>query len=101
MARSILGIIVLALAPHVALAQSTPATPAPPGTLEAPPEKIEPPPAGGAAPGTDLSDQLQRSQGVIKPPAGVDPGAVAPTPPPEQFPTPVVPPGAAPQQQQP
>ena len=85
------ALLALLAAAGPAAAQSTPATPAPPGTLEAPAEKIEPP-AGGA--GDNLSDHLKESQGVIRPPANVDPGAVEPTPPAGQFPTPVIPPPA-------
>lgn len=80
-----------------AQAPTVPADPPPAGTLEAPPERIEPRPPVGAPgaqpPGGTLSDQLEESRGVIKPPPGLDPGLVEEPPDPGLFPTPVIPPG--------
>jgi|SRR5262245_43615226 hypothetical protein len=44
----------------------------------------------------NLSDRLDRSQGVIKPPQGVDPGMHAPAPDPGSQRTPVIPPPGTP-----
>lgn len=74
-------------------AQEVQPRPAPPGSLEAPPERIEPAPDPGS--GT-LSDQLEESRGVIKPPQGVDPGIIERPPDPSRFPTPVIPPANPP-----
>ena len=73
-----------------ALAQATvPAQPPPAGTPSAPPEIVEPPPPGEAPAGTE---QLQRSDGVVKPPQGVDPGIVKPPPDDGAARMPVIPP---------
>jgi hypothetical protein len=90
---------VSAMLPVLAQDQGTvPATPPPAGTLEAPPEQLEAaPPVGtsGTSSGT-LSEQLDRSQGVITPPEGVDPGLVQ-TPPNQGATTmPVIPPPGTP-----
>lgn len=74
-------------------AQEVAPNPAPPGTLEAPPERIEPGPPVGQG-GESLGEALTRSRGVIKPPPGIDPGLVEEPPPPSRFETPVIPPGA-------
>lgn len=87
-------ILALLVAADTAAAQTTVPTPAPPGSLEAPPERIEPqPPIGAPTPEKSLSEALKDTGGVIKPPPGMDPGIVEPTPDPRRFPTPVVPPG--------
>ena len=74
-----------------------PAQPPPAGTPTAPPEIVEPaprpaPPAEAPA-GTE---QLQRSDGVIKPPQGVDPGIVKPPPDGGAAKMPVIPPPSPP-----
>jgi hypothetical protein len=47
-------------------------------------------------PGETLSERLDRSGGVIRPPAGVDPGIAAPVPDPHPGTTPVIPPPGTP-----
>jgi hypothetical protein len=64
------------LAASAALAQ-TPTAPgtAPPGSANSIPEKIEPQQPGqspSVRPGEPLSETLDRTDGVLKPPAGVD-----------------------------
>ncbi|MEK0081574.1 hypothetical protein [Benzoatithermus flavus] len=88
------------LQPAAALAQPTPAEPAP-NTQTTPPEKIEPgPPTDGSQGNGTLGEQLDQSHGVIKPPEGVDPGLVQPPPvPPANTPMPVIPPPGTPQNQ--
>ena len=83
-----------------ALGQATiPAQPPPAGTPSAPPEIIEPapqpPPPPAEAP--TATEKLQQSDGVIKPPQGVDPGIVKPPPPDaDAAKMPVIPPPPAP-----
>jgi hypothetical protein len=64
------------------------------------PEKIEPqaPSAtGSVGPGSSLSDKLEATGGVIRPPADIDPGITTPAPVPNPGTTPVIrPPGSAP-----
>lgn len=63
------------------------------------PEKMEPAPNQGAAPGTSgesLSDKLDRSNGVITPPATGAPDMRVPAPNPEPNTTPVIPPPGSP-----
>jgi hypothetical protein len=92
LARMLLILTILAL-PAAVAAQETSPTPAPPDSLEAPPEQIEPgPPVGSPGSGETLGETLGETQGVIRPPRGVDPGIIERPPPPEQFPTPVIPP---------
>jgi hypothetical protein len=74
----------------------SPAMPAP-GSADTPPPKTgdTPPPASGAPqngapPNDNLSDRLARSEGVICPPANLDPEMKAPTP--DAGNTPVIPP---------
>jgi hypothetical protein len=76
-----------------AAAQEVSPNPAPPGTLDAPPERIEPQPPVGQG-GETLGEALTRTRGVIKPPPGIDPGLVEEPPPPGLFETPVIPPSA-------
>ena len=68
---------------------------APDNPSAAPPEKIAPPAdareSSGSA-GEPLGDRLSRSQGVIKPPTGVDPGMATPAPDPGPRSMPVIPP---------
>ncbi len=47
-------------------------------------------------PGETLSERLDRNSGVIKPPAGVDPGIAVPAPDPNPRTTPVIPPPGTP-----
>jgi hypothetical protein len=72
----------------------------PAGTLESPPEKVEPErPIGDATPGGDkgtLSEQLQRSGGVIQPPPARDPGMTIDPPNEGAAQTPVIPPPGTP-----
>jgi hypothetical protein len=92
----------LATGPVVATAQDTSPEPAPlPAPPEMPPEKVEPgPPIGAPAQGQDLSDQLSRSGGVIKPaPNGGDPEIVQPPPDAGTARTPVIPPPGTPENQ--
>ena len=100
-----LGILALGTGARTAWGQDTPsvpADPAPPGSSQAVPEQVEPAPPGGSTGSSgSLSEQLQQGGSVIKPPAQVDPGIVEQAPPAENFPTPVIPPGAAPDQQPP
>lgn len=103
MMKDVLGgglLTFLALTGPVAAQDQPPVTPPPPGSLEAPPERIEPDaPIGEPAPGESLSDRLEENRGVIEPPRNVDPGLVEEPPDPERFPTPVIPPGTtAPQE---
>jgi hypothetical protein len=93
-AAVVAGVTLLALAsgPGDALAQAdapaeVPANPAPPGTLEAPPEQIRPGPPIGSPGGSD---------GVIVPPSGTDPGLVRTPPDGGAATTPVIPPPGSP-----
>jgi hypothetical protein len=52
--------------------------------------------ASDRRPGETLSEQLDRNKGVIRPPAGVDPGIAAPVPDPTPGTTPVIPPPGTP-----
>ena len=72
--------------------QPQPRDPNMPAPQNTPPERIEPAP-GGSAPGT-LSDRLERSDGVIRPPPSADTGMVRPAP--ETGTTPVIPPAGTP-----
>jgi hypothetical protein len=58
------------------------------------PEKVDPPMATTA--GQTLSDRLEKSDGVIKPPSNVDPGITATPPVPNPGTMPVVPPPGSP-----
>jgi hypothetical protein len=51
---------------------------------------------GQAPPPSNPSEQLDRSQGVIRPPGGVDPGMQVPPPDPGSQRTPVIPPPGTP-----
>lgn len=101
-----------------ALAQAQP-PPVQPGDPRAtPPEKIEPPASrpgdaqvspgveprpnssdsatSGSGTGEPIGDTLSRTDGVLKPPSGVDPGVVVPAPVPNPGTTPVIPPPGSP-----
>lgn len=83
-------------------AQETSPTPAPPGSLESPPEQVEPgPPVGSPGSGETLGETLNETRGVIRPPQGVDPGIIERPPPPQQFNTPVIPPSTVTPETQP
>lgn len=71
--------------------QSQPRDPNMPSPQNTVPEKIEP-----SAPGATLSDKLEKTGGVIKPPTGIDPGITAPAPVPNPGTTPVIPPPGSP-----
>lgn len=52
--------------------------------------------ASDKRPGETLSERLDRSNGVIHPPAGTDPGIAVPAPDPNPGSTPVIPPPGSP-----
>jgi hypothetical protein len=52
----------------------------PPAIENAPPDKIGEPLSTGTVGGFTLSDELNKSEGVIKPPSGVDPAMQVPAP---------------------
>jgi hypothetical protein len=91
-----LGTAALAQNPEV-LQQRPPNMPAP---NQMPAEKIEPNTDGGASNGPSettntLSDKLERSDGVIRPPESATPDITVPAPVPEPNSTPVIrPPGS-------
>ena len=61
------------------------------------PEKIAPQePSSTGSTGENLSDKLQRSDGVIRPPSGIAPDMSAPAPVPDPGTTPVIRPPASP-----
>jgi hypothetical protein len=106
--RSLYVACVLMASPGVAVAQSPP-TPATPPAQTAPPaaanncSPMQPvPPRGTIAPegsttgqaAEPLGDRLAKSDGVLCPPAGVDPEIRAPTP--DTGNTPVIPPPGSP-----
>jgi len=87
--------------PHVGHAQVAPQPGDPSRTV---PEKVEPRtppkdekglPVPEAPPGS-LSDKLERNRGVLKPPAGIDPGIKKPAPEPDPGNMPVIPPPGSP-----
>lgn len=75
--------------------QQAPNMPAPNQTI---PEKIAPnePSTTGATGGPTLSDKLEASDGVIRPPANMDPEIAVPAPVPNPGTTPVIPPPGSP-----
>lgn len=104
MIRTALGFVLLAFVAGAAAAQ-TPSTPPPqaPGAAGngAANQAACPPGVGADAPtvgsgqsGSNLSDKLSRSNGVICPPAGVDPQMRVPAP--QEGRTPVIPPPGTP-----
>jgi hypothetical protein len=90
------------LSPGPAASQvSAPAKPPPAETeKESPalPGKPEPPKPGDDAvqKPEDLTDKLKRNQGVIRPPAGIDPNIETPAPVPDPGTTRVIPPPVSP-----
>ncbi|MEJ1160239.1 hypothetical protein [Prosthecomicrobium sp. N25] len=85
---------ILALAPVAALAQSATGPANPPG------RDCVPGSAGGA-PCPSLTEKLDRTDGVLKPPGGIDPEIHTGAPAPNPGTTPVIPPSALPDQQAP
>jgi hypothetical protein len=76
--------------------QQAPNMPAPQSTI---PEKVAPqdPSSTGSTGSTGtLSDKLQRTEGVIRPPSGIDPEITTPAPVPNPGTTPVIPPPGSP-----
>jgi hypothetical protein len=86
----------------VAFAQAPirpPQAPNMPPTDQTIPEKIEPnePSSTGAVgPNAPLSDKLEATEGVIRPPRNIDPEITAPAPVPNPGTTPVIPPPGSP-----
>ena len=74
--------------------QPQPRDPNMPSPQNTPPEKIEPGPGSATGSTGTLSDRLERSDGVIRPPANMDSGMVRPAP--DTGTTPVIPPAGSP-----
>ena len=98
--RGLAAALLTAAGAASALAQTTqaPRDPNMPDPKNVPPEKIAPqePSSTGttASPGGTLSDKLERTEGVIRPPSNIDPGIVTTAPVPNPGTTPVIrPPG--------
>jgi len=90
-ARLAMGLRVAAFGVGLFLATAIPAAAQQPGsTIQNPPGQV-PSGDGNARPDESLSDRLSRSQGVITPPSGVDPGIQVPAPEPDPKTTPVIP----------
>lgn len=98
---------VMWLAAEAALAQSEqrPAPPQQPNPRTTIPEQVDPAPVSPPAvnpdqrPGESLSDQLDRTGGVIRPPENTAPNMPVITPPPGTSQMPVIPPPGTPQNQ--
>ncbi len=76
--------------------QQAPNMPAPQNTI---PEKVapsEPSSTGSTGSGGTLSDKLERTDGVIRPPSGIDPEITTRAPAPNPGTTPVIPPPGSP-----
>jgi hypothetical protein len=86
---------VLCLCASLALAKNGYSQVQPPRPTE-PAPATEPVPPGNARPAESLSEQLDRSRGVITPPAGIDPKIEAPAPAPDPGTTRVIPPPGSP-----
>jgi hypothetical protein len=71
-----------------------------PPLQQMPPEKIEPqgstPPQDPSSTGSTLSDKLERSDGVVRPPETGAPDITVPAPVPDPGTTPVIPPPGSP-----
>ncbi|WP_395665932.1 hypothetical protein [Methylocella sp.] len=92
------SLALFAFAPGAAQAQTAPGAPGTPNALpqkQAIPEKVDEPLRSGRS--ESLSDRLDETNGVVKPPPGVDPGIVQPAPVPHPNSTPVIPPPPGPQ----
>jgi hypothetical protein len=76
---------------------------APAAAQSAAPQPAEPctPGIAGGPPCANLTEKLDRTDGVLKPPAGVDPEIHTGAPAPNPGTTPVIPPSALPDQQVP
>ena len=70
-----------------------PNMPAPENTI---PEKMEEPPTTGSVGGATLSEKLQATDGVIRPPSNIAPDMTVPAPEPNPGTTPVIPPPGSP-----
>ena len=81
-AHPVLLALALALAAPAARAQepTVPADPPPAGSPDVVPERIEPQRPIGPPPEESLTDRLERTDGVIRPPPAVDPEMVEPPP---------------------
>jgi hypothetical protein len=92
------GLAGSALAQDLAPQQKAPNMPGPRETI---PEKVDPPlrdpPSTGSTGSTGtLSDKLEQSEGVIRPPSGIAPDMTVPAPVPNPGTTPVIPPPGSP-----
>jgi hypothetical protein len=93
------AILAIACAAMLAAGAASAASTSPGDAVPTPPndEKGVRPSEGSSVPRGDLSDQLSRTGGVIKPPTDVDPAMHQPAPDPGPQSTPVIPPpGTAP-----
>jgi hypothetical protein len=91
-----LFLVVSGVAPSAQTRQQAPNMPPPDTTI---PEKIKPqdPSAtGSTGAGESLSEKLESTEGVIKPPSGIDPEITTPAPVPNPGTTPVIPPPGSP-----
>jgi hypothetical protein len=101
-ARLVISTTALCAAMTVAAAQTPirpPQAPNMPPTDQVVPEKIEPnepSDTGSVGSGSTLSEKLEASDGVIKPPRNIDPEITAPAPVPNPGTTPVIPPPGSP-----
>ena len=100
-ARTLMWIAVVCGTTNAALAQAPvrpPQAPNMPPTDQVIPEKIqpkEPSSTGAVGSGATLSEKLEASDGVIRPPADIDPEITAPAPVPNPGTTPIIrPPGS-------
>ena len=75
-----------------AMAQTQPRDPNMPDPKNVPAEKVAPDIGGSTGSGDTLSDRLQRTEGVIKPPATSTPDMTVTPPVPNPGTTPVIPP---------
>ena len=89
-----IGLVIGGLVAANALAQTQPRDPNRPDPRTVPPEKMAEPNATGST-GETLSDKLERSDGVIKPPPTGDTEAVLPPPRMPNMPV-IRPPGTSP-----
>lgn len=85
-------IVALTLIPAAAFAQA-------PQTIPEAEPCVDGRNADGSQPCDTLSEKLDSTGGIIRPPTGIDPDITAPAPDPNPGTTPVIPPGAVPPQQ--
>ena len=91
------ALVVPAAAPAIAQQARPPVLPQAPDPRTDVPEKVDPRPLAPSDESTGtLSDKLNRSRGVIAPPANVDPAIRVPAPVPDPGTTPVIPPPGTP-----